>query len=677
MNSASIQFINLIHANNDYVRFAFKDSKWNESNLAISSDLVTTMPIDNADTYISFNTFDGLGKQSSNVISLSGFYLDLDFKNFHNSKNINLIELSKLHEDCDNIIDSFIEKGLIAAPTLICSTGCGKAIYYLFNKSLSVSDKESLNLYMESYEKLYMKFKDLFKDIEFIDIDHSVVNDFARVCRVIGTKNTKSNTLSTIDYIGKKYDLNEIINNNNLDDIKLNISGKNTESIITNKDNVRKLINNQTKCFLINRKNWLEDLTTIRDMNVNSCRELLLFIYNWTCRDLYGSEKARALSKKLNESFIEPLDEYEFNHAINAINKYEYTNYYKNSTLIQNLKISDDEIKTLGIGSYSEKIQLGKENILHDVNRDKEVCRLYLSGLSHKKVLEALPDEYKCCLRTIKTITAKYNITKERTTKLEDIDFDSKLKYQHKNSKKRCKLSLNLYKYNNNTINTSIDEEAQSISEASNINNTISEFEKWLIKYNYKYLYDYLEDLPYTYNLSKEEFNVWQSFLNQFPNAKKLILKKIFNKLDKIHQMGYEDINRLILELFNAKDLSDINLLPVKSDKQILNAKYYYANKYKWDWLKDTNINVSELLKIHRKLYIDIYNSDNELIFIDNIPYLLKDFKSKILYHLSIDDICNVADLGIFEEKDILIEWLDISNNKGFNINPINDYIEF
>lgn len=134
MNSTSVQFLKIIHPNTtDLVRFAYKNNnKWNESNLAYLEDI--HINDDNADVYISFNSFDGIGKQSSNVTALSGFYFDIDFKDFHNTQIIDLAELHSLHESIHVMLLELINNGAIAEPTLICSTGCGKALYYLFDK---------------------------------------------------------------------------------------------------------------------------------------------------------------------------------------------------------------------------------------------------------------------------------------------------------------------------------------------------------------------------------------------------------------------------------------------------------------------------------------------------------------------------------------------------------------
>lgn len=172
-------------------------------------------------------------------------------------------------------------------------------------------------------------------------------------------------------------------------------------------------------------------------------RERFIFIYYNCVKLLYGSDRAYKECIELNNGMEEPLTAYELKSAIIHTDEHmENKDWYRKAlhgdgcfifrpeTIISDKWLNIDEETAIKCGFFDNKIRKEKieENKKLDTLRDKEVARLYLSGLGYKKIVNSLSKEYKCSASTVKRTIERLGI-KERNISLEDIEFNENKKY--------------------------------------------------------------------------------------------------------------------------------------------------------------------------------------------------------------------------------------------------------
>lgn len=106
--------------------------------------------------------------------------------------------------------------------------------------------------------------------------------------------------------------------------------------------------------FLRARLEQLKKLQELRGADCEGYREQMLFIAYSALVQL-DRESATMHLKKINNGFLDPLDQAELDHIVEETDSsvgYDHRGYYKlkNEYLIERLNLSDEEIRYIGLG---------------------------------------------------------------------------------------------------------------------------------------------------------------------------------------------------------------------------------------------------------------------------------------------------------------------------------------
>lgn len=141
--------------------------------------------------------------------------------------------------------------------------------------------------------------------------DGSVVTDTARVLRMIGSKNSKSQKeVKVLDYYNFSYTLYEILKNY----VSCNLIRTNTkkESDIQERKRAKIYTMNTTNSMLVSRLNDLETLLIKHRDRTSSKRENILFLYRyWSLCITRDREDSKERILELNRRLRRPLSEKE------------------------------------------------------------------------------------------------------------------------------------------------------------------------------------------------------------------------------------------------------------------------------------------------------------------------------------------------------------------------------
>ena len=122
---------------------------------------------------------------------------------------------------------------------------------------------------------------------------------------------------------------------------------------------------------------------------------------------------------EVNDSLTDPLDDEELDRIIKSAFRHQY-NFRKREAFQEFLSLTDEEMEELGWLDKQRKEEAKKERSKADVELDKEVIRLWLSGLSDAKIAKELG------IPKLKSKRIRERLgVKGRDIKIEDIDFEA------------------------------------------------------------------------------------------------------------------------------------------------------------------------------------------------------------------------------------------------------------
>ena len=154
------------------------------------------------DVYVSVNSFKSSGgaftsRRSENVYSLNAMYLDLDLPGHKRKEDSERI----IHENLETIHQA-VSDGRLPRYTMITSTGNGIGVFFVLTNSIANTSKTTKQQqYFDTlYDLLAERMKDVLADCgeQALVVDPSVIGDHARICRLPGTRNSKSGTMCTL-----------------------------------------------------------------------------------------------------------------------------------------------------------------------------------------------------------------------------------------------------------------------------------------------------------------------------------------------------------------------------------------------------------------------------------------------------------------------------------------------
>ena len=312
---------------------------------------------DFADVYTTVNTFRGYKRTSDRVFNFGSIYIDLDC----HSDDLDQIQAAKMRTV--EILEAAFSDGRLAVPTMITDSGRGFGLQYILAKSIANTWKtgKTKEFYKKVRKCLYEKYQEILSaDPQAAQPDASVLDD-ARVCRIPGTYNVAADTYCRlIGVSGKFYELSDLVQECHLWDWKSDEEYKKEkeEREKKKKQAASKPVVSFAEYkmpFLSSRLEQLEKLQEMRGEGcTDSCREQLLFIAYSALKQLDPANAALRL-QEMNKRFADPLPQVELDHIVSETDSsvgIDHSGYYKlsNAYVVDMLALTDEEIKTLGIG---------------------------------------------------------------------------------------------------------------------------------------------------------------------------------------------------------------------------------------------------------------------------------------------------------------------------------------
>ncbi|CAI3207566.1 LuxR C-terminal-related transcriptional regulator [Clostridium neonatale] len=352
-----------------------------------------------SDLYCTLNTFYKPERTMDSLRYLNALYVDIDYYKFNLRKDSVLFFLEN---------DYFNQS--IPTPSLIVDSGRGLYLIWLIERVPS----KAFTLWKAMQDYLYNQLKDFGADRGALDA--------ARVLRVIGSYNTKSNSnVSVIEYNDVRYSLKYL-----KEEYLPNVEKKNKEK--REWKGKRVFLYNEFSLYKA-RLNDLHKLVELRDFDVEGKREIILFLYRYYATLCEGEEEAERLTEELNSKFIKPLSANELRSTrSNYIGKYNY----KNSTLVDLLEIEKYEMKDMTtIISKEEKYdknnqkrrakRRNSEGLTKREQQKREKQINVLKGILNNETNKEIADKLNISLRMVQVYKKEINEDVELKKKLVEI----------------------------------------------------------------------------------------------------------------------------------------------------------------------------------------------------------------------------------------------------------------
>lgn len=303
-------------------------------------------------TYMSMNPMKFINKKinrdKKHVSRLKWLYMDLDtykslYHKLSNEQIVGLLEADHFGID-------------VPYPTYVIDSGRGMYLLWKIDENI-LAEPRWINVQEYLHSRL----------IEY-GSDRAVVTDTARVLRCVGSINSKSGKeVQIIRNYEKEYTLYEIMRDY-IPFSQWKTNKRNYKNVKRNTVHKKNKFGNGNKILFLNNSFSLASarlkdleilLLTYRDYP-GSYREYILFLYRYYSLVVMGDKQlALDATIELNQRMKNPLSKVEVIKATKSAEKYYSENglKIKNETIIENLKITPDEMKSLRtIISSDEKI---------------------------------------------------------------------------------------------------------------------------------------------------------------------------------------------------------------------------------------------------------------------------------------------------------------------------------
>lgn len=337
------------------------------------------------DLYMTLNTFINNQRTIDSLRYLNALYIDIDCYKQNLSKERVLYELEYKYYN-----------RMIPEPSLVVDSGRGLYLIWFIDPVPSMA----LSLWKAMQYFLYDKLKSLGADRAALDA--------ARVLRIPGSINTKSNTtVKAIQLFYNRYTLKNLKNNYLPEVVEKKEQKKEFKGKIV------RLFNDYT--LYKARMHDIEKLIELRNYDIEN-REVTLFMYRYYASLSEGEETAEILVKELNNKLYRSLPASEVNFTkTNYPGKYKY----KNSTMIDLLDVQADEMeqmKTLISKEYKYK----KNNERRKNNRrnekgltkrqeGKQKKQLYIFIYGNEKTNKEISEKLNISVRMVQNYKKEIN----------------------------------------------------------------------------------------------------------------------------------------------------------------------------------------------------------------------------------------------------------------------------
>lgn len=178
----------------------------------------------------------------------------------------------------------------------------------------------------------------------------------------------------------------------------------------------------------------MEQIPDYMDIVEGSGRHRFIFVFYCHCRLIYTKRGAVKKAVDLNDRFFDLLSEDELFHQLEKVDQHmekpEWNLHgdglyiFSTEKMIEFLPISIDAARELGFLKSFDKKTTCRRNQTECVDRDQEIAKLWLSGMSHSQISEAIDGKYKyTSLSTVKRVCKKLGLDSARRTDFDKITF--------------------------------------------------------------------------------------------------------------------------------------------------------------------------------------------------------------------------------------------------------------
>ena len=370
--------IKTLHTNADrYITVATIDrnGKYNQRHFMIEElignlDKLVSM---NINTYISVNEFYVPKRAAETIRRINALYIDLDLvdKEYKISDYELDLAIGVLEDEYFNEV--------IPEPTMIIKSGRGLHLYW----KIEDIPRQGLSLWILVQQKLMEKLSDFNESFRFLNVD-GAVKDCTRILRLSNTRNTKSDSICTLDalYEDNIYRLDTLIKEYFTE---LAIIEDNKKNKIKAKTKAERKVIAMYNLYTLHHAR-LEDIVKLQELriqegNIDYRRRMCFFYRYYSCLFNHDVDLALENTLEFNRKFIYPLSEREVIQASKSAEKaydewlsnkaedfkkpvwnketgtYNIKGYnYRNTTIIRDLDITEEEQMQMStIISYKEK----------------------------------------------------------------------------------------------------------------------------------------------------------------------------------------------------------------------------------------------------------------------------------------------------------------------------------
>lgn len=236
------------------------------------------------DCYFSLNGFAGYHRKSDECRQINGIVVDLDY----HEASTKAFRRWIVGRNLAVILDA-VDAGDIPAPNIITNTGRGIQLLYLFEKSISYFTKsgeineKAIFAYKRIQEEIMRKVNAVLPEEDSLEIDRNV-NDISRVVRILGTKNSKSDTVASIVYTNDEYySFSDFYKKKDTSDKKKSYKKSSVKGSCGNKELQQARINE------------LEKLVELRGGNCEGYRNYMALLYYNAAVQIFEKDKANKM----------------------------------------------------------------------------------------------------------------------------------------------------------------------------------------------------------------------------------------------------------------------------------------------------------------------------------------------------------------------------------------------
>ena len=224
--------------------------------------------------------------------------------------------------------------------------------------------------------------------------------------------------------------------------------------------------------FRIEKMERIPECTELRQ---GSGRRRFLFAYYNHCLLIHPAGETRRMVFELNEMFTEPISQTEISQMISRVHQHreepgldihaDGVYLFSTEKLVEYLPISLEKAREMGFLRSFEKRRTCKEHQNEAAERDREIAKLWLAGLSAGKIskqLEGKFDSVGTTERTVRNVVKRLGIKENRNIRIEDIDFTMCARYSRR---KKSDSNINSENISLNKKESSIDVDDTEVRE--------------------------------------------------------------------------------------------------------------------------------------------------------------------------------------------------------------------